>query len=59
MELIVRDDGQLRRIERALAELERRPAAEQQTRKQMLLRALEWRRSELKFLGTRQVAAED
>jgi hypothetical protein len=58
MELIVRDDAQLRRIERALAELGRRPVAEQ-TRKQMLVRALEWRRAELKFLGTRAMAGED
>jgi hypothetical protein len=52
MELVVRDDGQLRRIERAIAELERRPRAEQ-LRKQLLLRALETQRAELKFLHNR------
>jgi hypothetical protein len=45
-ELIVNDDGELRRIERALAELEARPAAER-LRKVFLLRALRRQKAEL------------
>ncbi len=44
--LIVRDNPQLRRIERAIAELEARPAAEQM-RKQTLLAALYRERDEI------------
>ena len=44
--LIVRDNPQLRRVERAIAELEARPAAEQM-RKQVLLSALHRERAEI------------
>ena len=44
--LIVRENPQLRRIERAIAELEARPAAEQM-RKQTLLTALYTERAEI------------
>jgi hypothetical protein len=46
MELIVRDDRELRRIERAIAELEARPMAERH-RMQSLLQALRNERAEL------------
>jgi len=45
--LIVKDDGDLRRIERAIAELEARPAAER-LRKTCLLQALHEQRVELR-----------
>lgn len=48
-ELIVRENPQLRRIERTIAELEARPAAEKM-RKQMLLTALYAERAEI--MGT-------
>jgi hypothetical protein len=44
--LIVRDDGELRRIERAIAEFEGRPPAER-LRKSCLLQALHHERAEL------------
>jgi hypothetical protein len=46
MELIVRSDRELRRIERAIAEIESRPAAER-LRKAVLLQALITERAEL------------
>jgi hypothetical protein len=45
-ELIVTDDGQLGRIERAIAEFEARPLMERE-RKSFLLRALRQERTEL------------
>jgi hypothetical protein len=44
--LIVRENPQLRRIERAIAEFEARPAAEKM-RKQILLSALHTERAEI------------
>jgi hypothetical protein len=46
MELIVRSDRELRRVERAIAELEARPAADR-LRVQVLLQALMNERAEL------------
>jgi hypothetical protein len=59
--LIVRDDGELRRIDRAIAEFEGRPAAER-LRKSCLLQALHQGRAELlrcnPYLRTRAPSAQ-
>lgn len=51
-ELIVRENPQLRRIERAIADLEARPAAER-LRKQTLLTALYAERAEITGIRSR------
>ncbi len=59
--LIVRDDGDLRRIERAIAEFEGRPPSER-LRKSCLLQALHQERQELlrcnPYLRAARAAAE-
>jgi hypothetical protein len=52
VDLIIQDDRELRRVERALAEFEARPASERM-RKQVLLQALASERARLAAAGER------